>query len=132
MLDKDNNGFLSLSEFAIGFIVLFYEPYDQIINFIFDFYDIDKDSYITKEDVKFYLPFLHIPIKPNNDSAEINKFKSKLNDRNQFRDDIQEIIQKTFGESQKLSKEDFKHCVENVCSETFIYVTFGFHRRSFV
>jgi len=35
----------------------------------------DKDSYITKEDVKFILTFVPISIKPNNKLEEINKFE---------------------------------------------------------
>lgn len=34
--------------------------YDKLINFIFDFYDIDKDGYVTKEDIKIILSYIKL------------------------------------------------------------------------
>ena len=47
---------------------LFYENYDKLMLFIFKFYDFDKNSYISKEDVRTVLSY--VPLKT---TLKVNK-----------------------------------------------------------
>lgn len=42
---------------------LFSESFDKMEKFIFNFYDFDKDGFITKEDVKVVLSYIPLNIK---------------------------------------------------------------------
>lgn len=42
---------------------LFSENFDKMEKFIFNFYDFDKDGFITKEDVKVVLSYIPLNIK---------------------------------------------------------------------
>ena len=42
---------------------LFSESFDKMELFIFNFYDFDKDGFITKEDVKVVLSYIPLNIK---------------------------------------------------------------------
>ena len=60
-------------------ILLFSESNDNLISFIFDFYDMDKDSYIMKEDIKVilsYIPLTVTSLKPRfKDLVKLEKFE---------------------------------------------------------
>lgn len=68
MFDTDNNNYLDLFEFIEGMKALFYENYDKLMQFIFKFYDFDKNMYISKEDVRTVLSYV-----PLNTNAKLNK-----------------------------------------------------------
>ena len=57
VFDSRNEGFLQIEDFTSNMLKLFSGDYDTLINFIFDFYDFDKDGKITKEDVRIVLSF---------------------------------------------------------------------------
>ena len=46
-------------------LILFsnHEPFEKLISFIFNFYDIDKDGYVTKEDIKIILSYITLITK---------------------------------------------------------------------
>ena len=60
LFDMDKNGFLSPKEFITGMCTLFCEEKNSIIQFIFNFYDFDKDEYITFYDIHAVLSYLPI------------------------------------------------------------------------
>jgi len=78
--DRDKNNYLDLNEFATGMITLFNEiNFDKLISFIFDFYDMDKDSLIMQEDIKLvlsYLPLTIVSSKPKiKDLIKLEKYE---------------------------------------------------------
>jgi len=69
-----------MNEFITGMILLFSESNDKLISFIFDFYDMDKDSYIMKEDIKLILSYIPLTavtkLKPRfKDLVKLEKFE---------------------------------------------------------
>ena len=58
VFNKSNSGYLDLNEFQYGMKTLFCDSFENCSKFIFDFYDFDKDSYITKEDIRTVLSYI--------------------------------------------------------------------------
>ena len=63
VFDKNKNGFLDPKEFIEGMTILFSESFTPLANFIFTFYDFDKDGYISKEDVRVVLSYVPLQKK---------------------------------------------------------------------
>ena len=58
VFDSRNKGYLTMDDFTNSMIKLFSGDYEQLLNFIFDFYDFDKDNKITKEDIRIVLSYV--------------------------------------------------------------------------
>jgi len=76
VFDKDKDNYLNLNEFATGMLKLFNRNYDSLINFIFDFYDMDNDSFIVRKDVKLIVE--HIPLLDPKNKKPTIKDKEKI------------------------------------------------------
>ena len=63
VFDKSKNGYLDPKEFIEGMNTLFSESFNSLANFIFKFYDFDRDGYITKEDVRVVLSYVPLQKK---------------------------------------------------------------------
>lgn len=72
VFDTDKNGHLDIVEFIEGMTILFSESYDRLVPFIFRLYDFDRDDYISREDIKTVISYVHINTKKN-----IPKYKLK-------------------------------------------------------
>jgi len=62
VFDNNRNGYVSFTEFSSGMTTLYTGNFDQLINFIFDFYDFDKDGKISSEDVRIVLSYLPLNV----------------------------------------------------------------------
>ena len=60
IFDKDNNGFLSPKEFISGMCAVFCEEINSLIQFVFNFYDFDRDELITFDDLHAVLSYLPV------------------------------------------------------------------------
>ncbi len=112
-LDIDQDGFLNSNEFIIGLQDLYMGDFDSSLDLIFKLLDFDKDGKITKEDTKVILSYL--PIKTDNTQIEYKFQMQSLNE-------IDEILDKTFGEKNKITKEEFSKIVENNQSDVYLQI----------
>ena len=112
-LDIDQDGFLNTNEFIIGLQDLYMGDFDSSLDLIFKLLDFDKDGKITKEDTKVILSYL--PIKTDNTQIEYKFQMQSLNE-------IDEILDKTFGEKNKITKEEFSKIVENNQSDVYLQI----------
>jgi Ca2+-binding EF-hand superfamily protein len=124
VFDKNHNEYLDISEFLEGMITLFSESYDKLAKFIFNFYDFDKDGYISREDIRTVLSY--IPIRNGNHSV-MKKFKLKLEkedfkDRVESQDELHDLLDKCFKNSQVLDYQSFLKVIENVSSDIFLFI----------
>ena len=71
LFDKQNNNYLGYNDFAEGMITLFSESYDNLIKFIFNFYDFEKSGKITREDIKVVLSYIPLSNSFKNSSKII-------------------------------------------------------------
>ena len=51
VLDTDGDGYLNSKEFLTGLLRFYCSTFDQKIKLVFEIYDFDKDSFITKTDI---------------------------------------------------------------------------------
>ena len=113
VFDEDKDGFLCSKEFILGMNKLYNGSYEDTIKLIFDILDFNRDGYIEKDDVKMILSLL--PLKTDKCKVEYKYQMESL-------EEINEIINSTFGKSKKLNLEEFKNMVENHKSDIFIQI----------
>lgn len=65
LIDVDENEYLNSKEFLMGMLSIFCLPFDRKLKFVFDLYDGDKDSFITRNDVLILMSCM--PISPSTD-----------------------------------------------------------------
>ena len=113
VFDEDKDGFLNSKEFILGMNRLYNGSYQETIKLIFDILDFNHDDFIEKDDAKMVLSLL--PLKTDKSKVE---YKYQM----QSLEEINEIINSTFGKSKKLNLEEFKNTVEKHKSDIFIQI----------
>ena len=123
VLDLNKNGYLETSEFILGMSTLFCGDFDSNAQFIFNFYDFDKDGKISKEDIRTVLSYVSL-------SQEIKNYQ----DRVKSQEELYEIIEKCFSliKGETMKYEDFKSSIENVSSDIYLMILlFLYEKRPF-
>jgi serine/threonine protein kinase len=121
VLDSKNTGFLSLSDFIKGMTILFCGGYEETIKFIFNFYDMDNDGIIDKEDIRVVLSYITLDDSPDIKSTGINITYSK---RIKSQEELYIILQKCFENipNNKMNFATFKNIIENVNSDIYLMI----------
>ena len=114
-LDKDKDGYLNQKEFIFGMNRLYNSNFDETLKAIFEILDFNHDDLIEKDDVKMILGLL--PLKTDKNKDKIN-FKYQM----ESLEEIQQIINLTFGNKRALNLEDFKEVVKNRKSDVFLQI----------
>ena len=130
VLDKNQNGFLDPKEFIEGMSILFSEGFTKLAQFIFKFYDFDKDGLITKEDVRVVLSYVPLQKKyiKNKMRYEQDEYKDRVDSQNE----LFNILSVGFGKKEKLNESEYMNVIENVSSDMFIFILmFLLERRPF-
>ena len=121
VFDSKNKGFLSIEDFTSSMIKLFSGDYDQLLNFIFDFYDFDKDHKITKEDIRIVLSY--VPLYKKIKHNQGLKFeKDNFQDRLASQKELHEKLDTLFKNKQIINFSEFKYIIQNVNSDIFLYI----------
>ena len=101
--------------------ILFSENFEKLVKFIFEFYDFNKDGLISKEDVRVVLSY--IPLNITKYSKLKLKFeKEDFGDRVESQDELYELLEKCFNNSQTLDMNKFSDVIENVSSDIFLFI----------
>ena len=131
VFDSKNKGYLTLGDFTNSMIILFSGDYSQLLNFIFDFYDFDKDQKITKEDIRIVLSY--VPLYKKIKHYEGLKFeKDNFEDRLASQKELHEKLDDLFKLKTIINFEEFKFIVQNINSDIFLYIlVFLMERRPF-
>ena len=102
VFDENKDGHLSSKEFVLGMNRLYNGNYEETVKLIFDILDFNHDNYIEKDDVKMILSLL--PLKTDRGRTEYKYQIKSL-------EEINDIINTTFGKSKKLDFEEFKKAI---------------------
>ena len=121
VIDVCKNSYISKKEFCSGMNTLYSSNYLSLLNFTFKLYDFNDDKLITRDDIRIVLSYL--PLKPKPNSSYFSKYElDTLEDQLKSQDEIEKILNKMFQSEERLDFNLFKHCIENVTSEAFVYL----------
>ena len=93
VLDSKNTTVLSINDFIRGMTTLFCGGYEETVKFIFNFYDMDNDGFIEKEDIRVVLSYITLDDSPDIKSSGINITYQK---RVTSQEELYSILQKCF------------------------------------
>ena len=121
VLDSKNTGVLSISDFVKGMITLFCGGYEETVKLIFNFYDMDNDGRIDKEDIRTVLSYITLDDSPDIKSTGINITYSK---RIKSQEELYNILQRCFEKipDNKMDFTTFKNVIENVNSDIYLMI----------
>ena len=121
VLDSKNTTVLSLPDFIKGMTTIFCGGYEETVKFIFNFYDMDNDGIINKEDIRVVLSYITLDDSPDIKSPGINITYSK---RIKSQEELYSILQKCFENipNNKMDFPTFKNIIENVNSDIYLMI----------
>ena len=119
VLDSKNTTVLSINDFIRGMTTLFCGGYEETVKFIFNFYDMDNDGFIEKEDIRVVLSYITLDDSPDIKSSGINITYQK---RVTSQEELYSILQKCFQNlpNNKMDFSAFKNTIENVNSDIYL------------
>jgi Ca2+-binding EF-hand superfamily protein len=132
IFDSNGDNYLDVKEFVSGMTTLFSGYYDQLLKFIFNIYDCDKDGKIKVNDVKLILDY--VPIRTNRPKKnQLLKYeKAEFLDRIQVQNELSTILTNAFGEKEFLELKSFKKVIKERNSDIFLFLLlFIFEKRPF-
>ena len=121
VLDVRHTTVISLNDFIKGMTTLFCGGYEETVKFIFDFYDMDNDGVINKEDIRVVLSYITLDDSPDIKSTGINiTYKKRVTSQ----EELYSILQKCFENIQnnKMDLSSFKNVIENVNSDIYLMI----------
>ena len=121
VLDQKNTSVLSANDFIKGMTTLYCGGYEETVKFIFNFYDMDNDGIIDKEDIRVVLSYITLADSPDVKSTGLNITYQK---RVTSQEEIYSILQKCFENipNNKMDFITFKNTIENVNSDIYLMI----------
>lgn len=130
ILDTDGSGFVELKEFMVGLFRVYCSDFETNLKLAFEFYDFDKDGFISEEDVALVLSYADINHAKEEEEESKDKHKRRrsqspshsFQDRLDNQKEIANITSKMFKEKSRINYEEFKEYNTNESSETILCV----------
>ena len=121
VLDQKSATVLSANDFIKGMTTLYCGGYEETVKFIFNFYDIDGDGVIDKEDIRVVLSYITLADSPDVKSSGTNITYQK---RVTSQEELYAILQKCFENipNNKMDFKTFKNTIENVNSDIYLMI----------
>lgn len=115
LMDKDGDGYLSYSEFSKGMMSLFNSTISDLIEFIFNLFDENKDGWVSSEDIRTIFQYIPLQKRSLNDHS--------FQDRLQSQEELYEIITSFFKDQTKVDLSEFRELTLKENSTIFLYLT---------
>ena len=121
VFDPEKTDYVDLNNFLFGMLTLFTKDFEDLVKFIFKFYDFDKDGKISKEDIRIVLSFLPTcKNKINFKNGEL--FDKKFEERLESQDELHKTLDQVFKKGEKINESEFIRIVEKVNSDIFLFI----------
>ena len=121
VFNTNKSNYLSCNDFIDGMVKLFSGHLENLLHFIFCFYDFDKDGKVSKEDMRIVLSYVPLNIKRL--KKKTLKFeKENFNDRLESQNELHEKLDKVFKDTPTINEEKFKEIIRNINSDLFLYI----------
>ena len=119
VFDTSNNGYLNANELITGMKTLFCGSYESSSKFIFDFYDFDKDSYITREDIRTVLSYVTLSGISTN-TIESQGYLARVHSQ----EELHALLENSFEgiKENKINYKQFLNIIENKASDIYIFI----------
>ena len=119
VFDSKRKNILEFDVFKTGMNTLFCGNYENVIRFIFDFYDFDGDGKISKEDIRVILSYVHFSNKKNKKLDTKELYESSVKDQSK----LVEILEKCFeNKGELINFDDFCKIIENINNDIYILI----------
>ena len=115
VFDKNNDGYLVLTEFQKGMCYLFSGNYEKSAKTIFRFYDFDKDGIIKSEDIRVVLSYIAL-----NENSKNISYKHRVSSQEELHQILQKCFEKVSGS--KMDYKTFKYVIENINSDIYLMI----------
>ena len=121
VFDANRNDYLDPNEFIHGMTILFTTSFDNLVKFIFHFYDFDHDGLITKEDVRVILSY--VPLQTQGYRTQTSDCALEdFNERIESQDELFKILKNAFEDKENMDQEEFIQVIQNKSSDIFIFI----------
>lgn len=115
VFDKENKELLDLNDFISGMLTLFSKSYDELVKFVFQFYDFDNDGKISKEDIRIVLSY--VPLNRNKIQKNKDRQNEDFEDTIESQDELHKTLDKIFIKDTAIEEKEFIHIVEDINSD---------------
>ena len=126
VFDEECTEYLNLNSFVNGMMSLFTKGFDELVKFVFKFYDFDRDGAISKEDIRIvlsYVPLNKERFKRKKCVSASVKQKEDFEVRMESQDELHNILESIFkDDTMTLNEKEFIKIVEDVNSDIFLYI----------
>ena len=122
VLNTNKTNFINCNDFIDGMVTLFSGDLDKLIQFIFKFYDFDKDGKVSKEDIRIVLSYVPLNTKKLKKQKSLKYEKENFNDRLESQSELHEKLDIIFKNTQTIDEKRFKEIVKNETSDLFLYI----------
>ena len=126
VFDEECTEYLNLNSFVKGMMSLFTKGFDELVKFVFKFYDFDRDGAISKEDIRIvlsYVPLNKERFKRKKCVSASVKQKEDFVVRMESQDELHNILESIFNnDTITLNEKEFIKIVEDVNSDIFLYI----------
>jgi len=130
VIDKNQNGFLSETEFISGIINLYVGSLEETQKTIFKMLDFDLDGKIIPEDSRLLIFFIKNLAKPPENVLKVKPCEALTEEENL--EEINLIIKNFFNNKSEMSFEEYKYNIENVNSDVyFLFICFLYNNKPF-
>ena len=111
---------LECKEFVNGMTILFSGDFNSSSKLIFNFYDYDKDGFISKEEIRTVLSYVTLANDYQNFSQRVKSQK-----------ELYDIIEKCFSQNQRdvMDYTSFKYSIENISSDIYLIILLFLHEK---
>lgn len=128
VFDTGKTEYLDLNCFLQGMLTLFSKDFEDLVKFIFHFYDFDKDGKISKEDIRIVLSYVPLNRSKIAKKGEDDEFKERV----ESQDELHNTLDTIFQDKEKIDEPEFVSIIENINSDVFLFILiFLYEKRPF-
>ena len=137
VFDSHQAEYVDLESFLNGMLTLFTKEFDDLVKFVFSFYDFDKDGKISKEDIRIVLSYMPLHQSKTNEKSSSscgspNLILNEFSERIASQEELHSTLDRIFKEDEQINQEQFINIVENINSDVFLFLLiFLYEKRPF-
>ena len=122
VFNTSKTNYLSCNDFIDGMSILFSGNLENLLHFIFLFYDFDKDGKVSKEDMRIVLSYVPLNTKRLKKKKTLKFEKENFDDRLESQNELHNKLDFVFSNNNTINEVQFKDIIRNINSDLFLYI----------